>query len=119
MTRNSVCGVYIFVDKNNSEFLEALHLKSDSTFNFEFSNSFVPYPRLQGLWKLNGKKVILNSTNISVLPGAIGGDTLKFNSWVYNAGHNKLKRLTSGNRLRILKKVKGHYRNFILNYQPF
>jgi len=119
VSHDSVCGIYKFVDKHNPEFSEFIHLKPDDSFNFVFTNSFIPYPRLQGSWQLKDNNIIVNSTNLSVLPDAIGGDTLKFTNWTYKVSHNRLKRRVNNGKLITLKKVHGHFKTFILNYQEF
>jgi len=119
VTNRSVCGVYIFIDKHNPEFSEVVHLKPDSTFNFEYSSNFVPYPRLHGNWNLKNRRVYLKAANISVLPGAMGGDTLGIKNWTYVALNNKLKRLMRNGGFRKLKKLKGNFKTIKLNYETF
>lgn len=119
VTSKSACGLYVFIDKHNSEFSEALHLKPDSSFNFEISNAMVPYPPLSGIWSVKNHRVYLTATTISVQPGPMGGDTLKFNNWFYEVKPNKLKRLTKSGKYRVLKKLKGNPKSVKLNGIPF
>jgi hypothetical protein len=116
VTKNSVCGVYVFRDKHNPEFTEAVHLYQDGTFNYQFSDSFVPYPRLKGLWQLTDHSVILNSSNISVFDK----DTLKLTNIVYKVKWGNLKGYVEKlHRHYTLKKVHKHFKTFILNYETF
>ena len=115
VSHDSVCGVYIFIDKHNPEFSEALHLYKDNTFNYQLSTMFVPYPRLKGTWNLEGKNVILNSPATSVL----GNDTLRLISAIYNVKNGNLKRpIYKSNKYRTLKK-KTTSNSFVLDYEKF
>jgi hypothetical protein len=115
VTKQSVSGFYLYQMKNNPEMMEAIHLKVDGSFNYEFSNSMVPYPKLTGTWQLKSDTIILNSTEYSVS----FGDTIKLNNKIYFAKNHSLKRKTHRGNVIKLKKIKLHSQNLIFNYEAF
>lgn len=117
VSKESLSGVYIFKDKSNPEFWEAVHLYNDGTFNFEFCNTISPYPQLKGTWQLEGRKVFLTSPDVSVMDN----DSLKLKNTVYNISCGNLNRyyMPGFRQHRVLKKIKGNFKRFKFNGEMF
>lgn len=118
-TRESVSGVYIFIDKNNREFSEAVHLYQDGTYNYQFSTMMVPFPTLNGKWQISGRRVTLGQSN-KIVDSLLSNDTIEVRKNNYKLSFGNLKRHMVGfHKYRTLKKFRKPFKRFILNAKPF
>ena len=115
ISKNSASGVYIFIDKNNPEINEAVHLYPDGKFNYRFSNSMSPYPVIQGDWKLVNDTAILNSSKTYV---DFTNDTIRLKNIKYKVNANSIVRCTKHGKLK-LKKIREHFKKYLLDGQLF
>jgi len=110
---HSLTGYYLYKMKNNPEIWEAVNLKSDSIFTYQFCNSFVPYPELKGRWSLKNDTVILNSFGFSVWSK---GDTLRLKNAAYIIKGKSLRNYISSRRFVVLKKL---HKTLLINNEKF
>jgi hypothetical protein len=121
-TKESVSGVYIFINKRNTEFSEAVHLYKNGTYNYHFQFSMIPEPRLHGVWQLKGHTITLCQSNVVVDTTWLKGvrDTFEIKKLNYKLRWGNLKRyIHSRNEHRVLKKQRKPFKTFILNGEPF
>jgi hypothetical protein len=113
ISKKSVSGVYIFIDKRNPEINEAVHLYPYGKFNYRFSNSMSPEPIIPGDWKLIDNTVILNSSK--TVTDSITGDKIKLLNIKYQIKANAIVRSIRNNGHLKLKKVRKRFKKFLLD----
>jgi hypothetical protein len=118
-TKESVSGVYIFIDKHNPEFMEAVHLYKDGTYNFQSSTTFASEPKVHGTWQITGHTIILGQSN-KIIDTPTFEDTIQVKKITYKLKWGNLKHYMHRlHRYRTLKKVRKPFKTFILNYEKF